>query len=193
MARPGREPRRRRIRRTEAPAYRQPVGVFDAAIRAETTVELDPGRHRTAIANFKEAGLAPYIDARLGNAHEIVPALPGPFDFVFSDADKEWYKNYLVAVWPKLLPGGCVTAHNVSGRGRARESVSSWRISRPCPMPSRRSTKAVARGSRSAVNVERSPRPRGSMDGCVRCGSRAVQRCRNRRNLRISSYGRRLR
>jgi predicted O-methyltransferase YrrM len=56
-------------------------------------------------------------DARLGDAHEIVPALPGPFDFVFSDADKEWYKNYFVAVWPKMTSGGCFTAHNVSGRG----------------------------------------------------------------------------
>jgi predicted O-methyltransferase YrrM len=82
-----------------------------------TTVEIDPERHRTAVANFKEAGLAQYIDARLGDAHEIVPALSGPFDFVFSDADKDWYKNYLVAVWPKMTPGGCFTAHNVSGRG----------------------------------------------------------------------------
>jgi predicted O-methyltransferase YrrM len=81
-----------------------------------TTVEIDPRRHQTALANFKEAGLASYIDARLGNAHEIVPALSGPFDFVFSDADKDWYKNYLIAAWPKLLPGGCFTAHNVSGR-----------------------------------------------------------------------------
>jgi caffeoyl-CoA O-methyltransferase len=79
-----------------------------------TTLEIDPRRHRTALANFKEAGLAGYIDARLGDAHEIVPALAGPFDFVFSDADKEWYRNYLVAVWPKLVPGGCFTAHNVS-------------------------------------------------------------------------------
>ena len=82
-----------------------------------TTIELDPERHRTALANFKEAGLTPYIDARLGDAHELVPALPGPFDFVFSDADKNWYKNYLIAVWPKVAAGGCFTAHNVSGRG----------------------------------------------------------------------------
>jgi predicted O-methyltransferase YrrM len=81
------------------------------------TIEIDPRRHKTALANFKEAGLAPYIDARLGDAHEIVPSLPGPFDFVFSDADKEWYRNYFVAVWPKVSPGGCFTAHNVSGRG----------------------------------------------------------------------------
>jgi caffeoyl-CoA O-methyltransferase len=84
-----------------------------------TTVEIDPQRHRAALANFKEAGLAPYIDARLGDAHDVVPSLPGPFDFAFSDADKEWYKNYFVAVWPKVVAGGCFTAHNVSGRGVA--------------------------------------------------------------------------
>ena len=80
-----------------------------------TTIEIDARRHQAAVANFKEAGLSGYIDARLGDAHTMVPALSGPFDFVFSDADKEWYKNYLVAVWPKLAVGGCFTAHNVSG------------------------------------------------------------------------------
>jgi caffeoyl-CoA O-methyltransferase len=85
-----------------------------------TTVEIDQRRHQTALANFKAAGLASYVDARLGDAHAIVPALSGPFDFVFSDADKEWYKNYLVAVWPKLVPKGCFTAHNVSGWWIAR-------------------------------------------------------------------------
>jgi predicted O-methyltransferase YrrM len=80
-----------------------------------TTIEIDPERHRTALANFKDAGLASYIDARLGDAHQLVPALAGPFDFVFSDADKDWYKNYFIAVWPKVSAGGCFTAHNVSG------------------------------------------------------------------------------
>ncbi|MGH9199685.1 MAG: O-methyltransferase [Vicinamibacterales bacterium] len=81
-----------------------------------TTIEIDPGRHQIALANFKAAGLADYIDARLGDAHELVPRLDGPFDFVFSDADKDWYKQYLVDVWPKLQVGGCFTAHNVSSR-----------------------------------------------------------------------------
>ncbi|MEE9501233.1 MAG: class I SAM-dependent methyltransferase, partial [Candidatus Aminicenantaceae bacterium] len=52
------------------------------------TVEIDEQRHRKAFENFKAAGLSDFIDARLGDAHEIVPALEGPFDFVFSDADK---------------------------------------------------------------------------------------------------------
>src|SRR5688572_12369255 len=83
------------------------------------TLEIDPRRHQEALANFKSAGLAGYVDARLGDAHRIVPALEGPFDFVFSDADKEWYTNYFVAVWPKVVPGGCFTAHNV---GSSRQS-----------------------------------------------------------------------
>ncbi len=80
------------------------------------TIEIDPGAHQEALANFRITGLEKYIDARLGNAHKLVPELPGPFDFVFCDADKEWYSNYLDAVLPKLTVGGCFAAHNVSER-----------------------------------------------------------------------------
>lgn len=79
-----------------------------------TTIEIDPERHRSALANFKEAGLSDYIDARLADAHELVPTLPGSYDFVFSDADKEWYTKYFEAVWPKMPVGACFTAHNVT-------------------------------------------------------------------------------
>jgi predicted O-methyltransferase YrrM len=84
------------------------------------TIDIDEGRHRQALQNFKEAGLSDYIDARLADAHQLVKQLKGPFDFVFSDADKEWYKNYFIDVDPKLKTGGCFTAHNIydrSGRG----------------------------------------------------------------------------
>ena len=57
-----------------------------------------------------------YIDARLADAHELVPELEGEYDFVFSDADKYWYKNYFVAMDPKLKVGGCFTAHNTAMR-----------------------------------------------------------------------------
>ncbi|MBI4429064.1 MAG: class I SAM-dependent methyltransferase [Ignavibacteriales bacterium] len=82
------------------------------------TVEIDERRYKQALKNFEEAGLSAYIDARLADAHELAPKLDGPFDFVFSDADKEWYKNYFVAVSPKLVVNGCFTAHNVSLRRR---------------------------------------------------------------------------
>jgi predicted O-methyltransferase YrrM len=77
------------------------------------TIEIDKTRYLMAKSNFKKAGLSKYIDARLADAHKLVPELPGKYDFVFSDADKYWYKNYFIEMDPKLLVGGCFTAHNV--------------------------------------------------------------------------------
>lgn len=78
-----------------------------------TTLEIDERRLAQARVHFEEAGVAAYIDARLGDAHELVRTLPGPFDFVFSDADKDWYLQYFLDLDPKLAVGGCFTAHNV--------------------------------------------------------------------------------
>jgi predicted O-methyltransferase YrrM len=87
-----------------------------------TTIEIDERRHKAALAHFQEAGMAPFVDARLADAHRLVKELPGPFDFVFSDADKDWYTQYFKDVDPKLAPGGCFTAHNVlQGMGGIRE------------------------------------------------------------------------
>ncbi len=78
------------------------------------TIEIDADRHKTALKNFKQAGVEELIDARLADAHQLVRELKGPFDFVFSDADKEWYTQYFKDVDPKLVVGGCFTAHNVT-------------------------------------------------------------------------------
>jgi len=80
------------------------------------TFEIDRNRHLQAVENFKKAGLADYIDARLGDAHTLVPALNGRYDFVFSDADKDWYKNYFIAMDPKITVGGRFVTHNVTQR-----------------------------------------------------------------------------
>lgn len=80
------------------------------------TLEIDKKRYLEALANFKKAGLSEYIDARLGDAHDLVPALTGSFDFVFCDADKWWYKNYFIAMEPKITKGGCFVAHNTNMR-----------------------------------------------------------------------------
>jgi predicted O-methyltransferase YrrM len=82
------------------------------------TIDIDEERYKTALENFKLAGVSGYIDARLADAHSLVKELKGPFDFVFSDADKDWYKNYFIDVDPKLTVGGCFTAHNISRVGR---------------------------------------------------------------------------
>ena len=82
------------------------------------TIEIDKGRYQRAKENIELAGLSEYVDLRLGNAHELVPALSGKYDFVFCDADKDWYKNYFISMDPKIVVGGCFAAHNVSQRTR---------------------------------------------------------------------------
>ncbi len=82
------------------------------------TLEIDEGRHAQAVESFREAGLADRVEARLGDAHEIVPTLRGPYDFVFLDADKEGNLAYARDLLPKLAKGGCIAVHNIYGRGR---------------------------------------------------------------------------
>ena len=115
------------------------------------TVDIDERRHRQALANFEAAGLSPFIDARLADAHELVPALPGPFDFVFSDADKGWYRNYLDAVLPKLTVGGGYATHNVGGgRGGASEDYLAYLRSLP-----QLETTVDTRGAGMAISYKR--------------------------------------
>ncbi|MBE0664331.1 MAG: class I SAM-dependent methyltransferase, partial [Candidatus Aminicenantes bacterium] len=73
------------------------------------TIEIDKGRQQTAVANFKEAGLSGYIDARLADAHELVYQLDGPFDFVFMDADIS--TDYVEATANKIVKGGVFITH----------------------------------------------------------------------------------
>ena len=119
-----------------------------------TTIEIDPSRHADALRNFEEAGVAALVDARLADAHELVKQLPGPFDFVFSDADKGWYLQYFKDVDPKLEIGGCFTAHNVlrSGGGGAGEFLDHVR-----KLPNYRTT--VETGSGEGISVSCKTRP----------------------------------
>ena len=78
------------------------------------TIEINKVRWLKAKANFKKAGVDKFVEARLGDAHDLVPRLPGKYDFVFCDADKYWFRNYFMAMDPKLEVGGCFTAHNAS-------------------------------------------------------------------------------
>ncbi len=80
------------------------------------TIEIDKERHEQAIENLKKVGLDGYVDLRLADAHQLVKELEGPFDFVFSDADKSWYRQYFLDIAPKMKPGGCFTAHNIGMR-----------------------------------------------------------------------------
>jgi caffeoyl-CoA O-methyltransferase len=116
------------------------------------TVEIDQGRYNQALEYFREVGLSEYIDARLADAHDLVPRLEGPFDFVFIDADKDWYTRYFRAVLPKVSVGGCITAHNVSGRrtGWVREFLDALEST-----PNLETEVMTTRGSSLSVSFKR--------------------------------------
>jgi caffeoyl-CoA O-methyltransferase len=83
------------------------------------SIEVHKERFDAALENFRKAGVAEYIDARLGNGHDLVPVIEGPVDFVFCDADKDWYLNYFQILEPKIAVNGCFTAHNVLWAGHS--------------------------------------------------------------------------
>jgi len=82
--------------------------------RAEiTTVEKNPENARITEQNVERAKLEGQIKVIQGDAVEILPTLPGPFDLVFLDAEKNQYLDYLKAVENKLHQGSVVVADNV--------------------------------------------------------------------------------
>lgn len=82
------------------------------------TIDINAELEDMALHYFREAGVADRIRMIVGDARQVVPALEGPFDLVFIDADKESYCDYLDLVVPKLRPGGLILADNVLWSGR---------------------------------------------------------------------------
>jgi caffeoyl-CoA O-methyltransferase len=85
------------------------------------TIDNNPEIVHIAQKYFRESGFENVITCHLGNALDIIPDIPGPFDLVFIDADKENYVNYYEAVLPKLRSGGVILADNVLWYGKVLE------------------------------------------------------------------------
>ena len=68
------------------------------------------------------------IEARLGNALEIIPTLDETFDLVFIDDDKQNYFNYYNLVFQKLRTGGIVIADNVLWDGEVLHAEGGWTV-----------------------------------------------------------------
>ena len=90
------------------------------------TIEVDPVAAQVARANIKRAGLQGRVEVRLGRAMEVLPTLEGgePFDFVFIDADKEGYAEYLEWAIQLGRPGTVVVADNVVRGGAVADAAS---------------------------------------------------------------------
>ena len=69
-------------------------------------------KQKMARENLSRAGLLEAVDLRCGDATETVAALPGPFDFVFFDADRIDADKQLTLLLPKLAPSAFLVADN---------------------------------------------------------------------------------
>src|SRR5262245_51550084 len=78
-----------------------------------TTLEVSPEKVKLARGNLERAGLADRVEIVQGRAAETLARLPGPYDFVFLDADRSSYATYLELAVPRLVTGGLLVADNV--------------------------------------------------------------------------------
>lgn len=82
-----------------------------------TTIDLNKDRLARSIDYFKRAGLEERITTLEGDARKILPTLESKFDFVFIDAAKGEYLDYLHHIYPLIAPEGLLVVDNVLFRG----------------------------------------------------------------------------
>jgi predicted O-methyltransferase YrrM len=92
------------------------------------TLEFEPKHAEVARANIARAGFANSVEVRLGAAIETLPKLAseavGPFDFIFIDADKPSYSEYLDWSLKLSRPGTLIVADNVVRDGAVVDASS---------------------------------------------------------------------
>ncbi len=72
-------------------------------------------------SGYEKAGIASRVNLLLGDAVEIIPTLPGPYDLVYIDANKRQYPEYWNLVSDKVRPGGVIIADNTTWDGKVIE------------------------------------------------------------------------
>ncbi len=83
------------------------------------TLELAPHKSAYAKEMSTKAGLADFVDFRVGDAVELIGQLDGGVDFVLLDLWKDLYVPCLEAVYPRLNPGAIIVADNIVRPGGA--------------------------------------------------------------------------
>lgn len=86
------------------------------------TIENYEKRIPIAQENFKRAGRTSQITLLFGDAAELLKTLDEPFDFIFMDAAKGQYINFLPDVMRLLKTGGTLVSDNVLQDGDIIES-----------------------------------------------------------------------
>lgn len=77
-----------------------------------TTIEIHAHEAEVAEKNLRAAGLLAKVEVVVGDALKVIPKLKGKFDFVFIDAGKTEYIQYLKLVEDRLHKGTVIVADN---------------------------------------------------------------------------------
>jgi predicted O-methyltransferase YrrM len=90
------------------------------------SLEADPHHAEVARANLTRAGVADRVEIVVGRAQETLPRLAGtpPFDFIFIDADKTGYVEYLEWAVKLGRSGTLIIADNVVRDGEVVNAAS---------------------------------------------------------------------
>jgi len=92
------------------------------------TLEYEPLHARVAAANIAMAGFADKVQVRQGagadSMAELVKEKSAPFDFVFIDADKPGYPEYLQWALKLTRPGSLIVADNMVRQGKVADAAS---------------------------------------------------------------------
>lgn len=86
------------------------------------TVEINDELAEFIQGHFDSSPRASQIHLHIGDAQEIVPAISGPWDLVFIDANKRTYKEYYEMVLPDVRPGGFIIADNTLWYGKVSDA-----------------------------------------------------------------------
>jgi predicted O-methyltransferase YrrM len=76
------------------------------------TIEIHADEVKAAEKNIRNACIAPKVEVIIGDAIQVIPKLKAVFDFVFIDAEKKEYLDYLRLAEDKLHKGTVIVADN---------------------------------------------------------------------------------
>jgi len=76
------------------------------------TIEIHADEAKAAEENIREAETPPKVEVITGDAIKVIPQLKGVFDFVFIDAEKTEYLDYLQLAENKLRKSTVIVADN---------------------------------------------------------------------------------
>jgi predicted O-methyltransferase YrrM len=91
------------------------------------SLELKAEKTEYAAGQLARAGLADFVEFRVGDALDSLAGLAGPFDLVLIDLWKNLYVPVFELLHPKLAPGALVIADNMIEPASARPHAQAYR------------------------------------------------------------------